>query len=192
MATWFAQAFGIALAGLAGLAVSVAWSWNLLATATHPATTVPSVVATPTVTTVVSQSFLVDAAAPLGSPRLPPAPRLKSVAVAAAPLVDTRIPPAPPTAAQVWREVAPRLDQVWGVDTLATLQLLEPFVARFPDDPVAVDKLYAARIARADELAQSGDMSAGVSELLSAEQLLPQRGEAPALLHALTASSGPG
>jgi len=51
---------------------------------------------------------------------------------------------------------------------------------------------YAARIARADELAQSGDMSAGVSELLSAEQLLPQRGEAPALLHALTASSGPG
>jgi hypothetical protein len=98
------------------------------------------------------------------------------------------VPPPQPSAAQAWQVVAPELDQAWGHDTPLTVTLLDAYVARYPDDPVATEKLYAALIARGRDLATTGQIDEGAAQLMRAEQLLPNRLEARLALDALRSS----
>jgi hypothetical protein len=87
-----------------------------------------------------------------------------------------------------WQAMRPSLDAVWGTDTPATLRLLQAFHARFPEFQPANEKLYAALVATAQDLAQRGASDDVEVELSLAIALLPERGEARAELLALNAT----
>jgi hypothetical protein len=143
--------------------------------------------------------FRVSAAAPElivtppGAPVAAPTPRLATLASAPTPAVAPTVArptlaptPVPPTSAQVWEALQPDLDAVWGTDTQRTIALLDGFIGRFPDHPVAREKLFAALLARADDLVSAGDPEQAVEPLQRAEALFPARGEVAAALASLT------
>jgi hypothetical protein len=153
--------------------------------------------------TVIRRSSLALAPEPVQQPA--EAPTLVSVAPTLAPTVATPAPrlaptPAPtqvstplPTAAPTlvpvvaeWQALQPALDAAWGRDTPRTLALLDDFAARFPNDPTARDKLYAALVAQAQDLADSDQLDAAAEALSRAQTLLPERSEANAALARLT------
>jgi len=67
--------------------------------------------------------------------------------------------------------------------------LLDAYLAQFPDDQTAREKMYAALLARADDQARAGQTDAAVVDLTRAQKLLPERGEAGAALARLTPTS---
>lgn len=116
----------------------------------------------------------------------PPPATPTAVLVNAAPQITST-----PTAAQVWQGLLPQLDAVWGKDTPKTVQLLQDYLTQFPEDATARDKLYAALVARAEDLAAGGQADAAASDLAQAQQLLPNRLEARAALLRLTPTPTP-
>ena len=94
-----------------------------------------------------------------------------------------------PSAAATWDLVRPQLDRAWGLDTPGTVTLLDAYLAQFPDDQTAREKMYAALLARADDQARAGQTDAAVVDLTRAQKLLPERGEAGAALARLTPTS---
>jgi hypothetical protein len=108
-----------------------------------------------------------------------------------APIIVIKPTPLPVTASDVWQSLAPRLDSAWGSDTPATVALLEPFVAQFPDDPTGREKLYAALIATARDARAQGDMARAATTLERAREVLPTRGEAVIELASLAPTPAP-
>jgi hypothetical protein len=119
-------------------------------------------------------------------PAAPPVATAQAVEPTAVPS-----PTAEPTAAEAWNALAPQLDAVWGAQPTTAISLLQEFLARYPDYPVAQDKLYAALLAEASELRDAGELSAAVDQAEQAAALLPDRGEASAFLVALTPTPVP-
>jgi hypothetical protein len=108
--------------------------------------------------------------------------------------VSTPLPTAAPTLVPVvaeWQALQPALDAAWGRDTPRTVELLDDFVARFPADPTAHEKLYAALVAHAQDLAEADQLEAAVEALSRAQTLLPERAEAKAALARLTPTPQP-
>ena len=105
------------------------------------------------------------------------------------PIVPT---PAPtPAEAQVWQALQPQLDTAWGSDTPRTVAILDAFLARFPDDEAAREKLYAALLASGRDLISDGDSDQAVDPLERARLLFPTRGEAVDELSSLTPTPEP-
>jgi hypothetical protein len=94
--------------------------------------------------------------------------------------VPTPVPPtpAPESAGDALQALEPELSAAWGHDTERTVTLLESFVTRFPNDQSSQEKLYAALLARAQDVASAGDADQAKSLLEQARALLPARGEA--------------
>jgi hypothetical protein len=135
---------------------------------------------------------LTSPAAEVAAPATPSAMASPPVGVAAlepaaAPTVVT------PASAQeeAWRQLVPRLDALWGADTAQTVALLEDFRSRFPDFAPAREKMYAALLAQAQDLARRGETTAAAAQLSRAAALLPDRPEAPVALRALTPTPTP-
>jgi hypothetical protein len=115
--------------------------------------------------------------------KLAPSPTAVPVSAAssvASPPTPTAVPSpaAVETASDVWPTVGPELDSAWGNDTPRTLSLLDAYLTQFPDDQAARDKMYAALLASAQDLEDSGDRAGAIAELNRAHNLLPTRGEA--------------
>lgn len=103
----------------------------------------------------------------------------------------TATPVAAPSADEAWQAMLPRLDAAWGTDTPATVVLLNGFHASFPEFQPAREKLYAALVASAKDLAQAGAGDLAEGQLTFATALLPERGEARALLGAIAPTPTP-
>ena len=95
-------------------------------------------------------------------------------------------PTATPSVADSWQALLPELDVAWGGDLPRAILLLDAFVARYPEHEPARDKLYAALVEHARALIEQGAASEAVAELTRADELLPERVEAPSVLAALT------
>ncbi len=93
------------------------------------------------------------------------------------------------TADEAWQELQPQLDQAWSTGPGQTIPLLQSFLERFPGYVPGQEKLYAALLASADGLLQQGESTAAVAELERAQQLLPDRPEAPAVTAALAGTT---
>ena len=131
----------------------------------------------------------------------PPKPATAPPTPTAAPATPTAVPLSPaigasaaavafvPSADQAWQDLQTRLDQAWTAGPSETIALLQDFLERFPGYAPGQEKLYAARLASADQLVQQGEKAAAEAELESAHQLLPDRPEAPAVSAALTEAS---
>jgi hypothetical protein len=109
---------------------------------------------------------------------------------------STAAPPTPgpsptPSATEAWSDLTPRLDAVWATDPEASVALLDQFQVRFPDFQPARDKLYAALIARSQQLVADDQLEAADAVLQQALQLFPDREEARAASEALTPSPTP-
>jgi hypothetical protein len=113
------------------------------------------------------------------------APTLVSVPAATATAQPT------PSTAEAWAAVQPELESTWGEDTRRTVDLLNGFVARFPDYAPAREKLYAALIAWGDELANDDDTQSAAALFGQARALIPERGEAAVAAMALTPAPSP-
>jgi hypothetical protein len=95
--------------------------------------------------------------------------------------------PAPtPSADDEWSALQPQLDAAWQTGPDQSITLLEAFLLSAPDYPAGREKLYAALVARANDLFGQGDVSAAASQLERAQQLFPDRTEASDLLVAMT------
>jgi hypothetical protein len=95
--------------------------------------------------------------------------------------------PAPaPSADDEWSALQPQLDAAWQTGPDQTITLLEAFLLSAPDYPAGREKLYAALVARGQDLFSQGDVSAATSQLERAQQLFPDRAEASDLLSAMT------
>jgi hypothetical protein len=108
------------------------------------------------------------------------------------PTVAIETPPAIPTSVPVdpSQALLADLNPLWGRDTPRTVSLLEQFVARFPDNVVAREKLYAALLATAHDLRNEGRTEPAAEVLQRARALSPERGEAPTALLNLTSEDG--
>ncbi|HEU5315312.1 MAG TPA: protein kinase [Chloroflexota bacterium] len=121
-----------------------------------------------------------------------PAPTLAPSATAAATASPQPTPPAPPpTADQAWADVTDDLDVTWGADWPKTIALIDAFRTQFPTHPAATQKLYAALVSYGELRVSQGARADGVAQLERARSLQPGRGEAPALLRALTPTPAP-
>jgi hypothetical protein len=88
--------------------------------------------------------------------------------------------------AAAWDAIASQLDSLWqGQDWDGVIRVLDTYLAQFPDDPIARDKLYAARVNKAGELLSKGDTSGAVAQLEIARELVAG-GPADATLAGLT------
>lgn len=85
----------------------------------------------------------------------------------------------------------PGLAAVWGSDWEGAVRVLDDFLGRFPDFGLAREKQYAALVALGESRLREGDVPQGVGYLEQARDLLPERGEAVALLLALTPTPTP-
>jgi hypothetical protein len=103
----------------------------------------------------------------------------------------TATPQPTPAAAEVWAAVQPELERTWGNETQRTMDLLNGFVARFPDYAPAREKLYAALIASGLDLVAAGDPQMAAELLGQARALIPERGEAAVAALALTPMPSP-
>jgi hypothetical protein len=159
---------------------------TVLASATASAALVAPQVATPPPV----------AGQPLGAISTIPTVSPTTVTTAVAPTPTPAVSSTPTTqptatAAQAWADVEPELARVWGSDTPRTVALLNDFVGRFGDYPPAREKLYAALIASAVELALAGDTDSADQRFEQAQALIPERGEAAATALALTPTPSP-
>lgn len=89
---------------------------------------------------------------------------------------------------KAWAKTSAQLDPMWGKDWPRAISALKDYVGRFPNQPQAVDKLYAAYIGYAQQLAGSGLVAQAEDQLRQAQDLAPNRPEAPAALAALSAT----
>jgi hypothetical protein len=96
-----------------------------------------------------------------------------------------------PSADQIWADMQPRLDAVWGLDTPATIAILDEFRAQFPDYQPARDKLYAALVASAADETGDGALQDAAELLTRAAGVDPERLEARLALQALTPTPTP-
>jgi hypothetical protein len=92
------------------------------------------------------------------------------------------------TAAAAWPPLPKDLDAVWTASPVEAVELLDSFLRRFPDHPVAREKLYAALIAYGDQLFWSGSPGGAAAQYDRARTLLPDRREAEVALRAVRAS----
>jgi tetratricopeptide (TPR) repeat protein len=110
------------------------------------------------------------------------APGLGMAAVAAPP---PRRPPTIPLAipadaaeeTAVWSYLA-RIAPLWGSDWATTIELLEQLRSRYPDNLVAIEKLYAAYLEDGKQREQLGDPAGARRRYEQASALDPNRGEA--------------
>jgi hypothetical protein len=101
--------------------------------------------------------------------------------VSAAPRRPPRLPPAvPPDAPEAWAlwSYLNHITPLWDRDWPLVIQALEEFSARYPANPVALDKLYAAYLAHGQELERSGRALEARRRYEQAAALSPERGEA--------------
>jgi hypothetical protein len=133
------------------------------------------------------------ASAPVGPSGPKPQVAVAEAAPAPTPVAVAAIPtPVPtPTSGQIWQTLQPQLDAAWGSDTPQTVAVLDEFLARFPDDEVARDKLYAALVATGRDLVSEGDAAQAVDPLERARVLFPERAEAVDVLASLTPTPAP-
>jgi hypothetical protein len=119
------------------------------------------------------------------------------VAIAPAPSTSAPAPavaatPVPtPNPDEEWQALQPRLDVAWQNGPDQTIHLLDAFLLQAPGYAPGREKLYAALLARGNDLAGQGDMEAAISQLHRAQQLFPDRAEANDLLSALTPEPTP-
>ena len=126
-------------------------------------------------------------AAPPTSTAVPPTPAIAALtATAAESPTAARSPTAVAERAQLWQNVLTDLGPVWDTDWPASIELLDTFLARFPDDQPAKDKLYVALTAYGADLVQAGQSDEAVQQYLRAADMLPDRPEAIEALNALT------
>lgn len=101
------------------------------------------------------------------------------------------LPPIVPTTATEEEALWSYLDRVtplWGNDWPAVIQLLDRYRLRFPENPLAIEKLYAAHIEAGRSLALRGEPDGARRHYQQALELDPNRGEAGELLEELKAS----
>jgi hypothetical protein len=84
-----------------------------------------------------------------------------------------------------------RLELIWEKDWPRSITLTQEFLRVYPDFGPAREKLYGALVAYGDALLAQGDKDGAVQRLEQAVALLPERGEAPAMLLALTPTPVP-
>ena len=142
--------------------------------------TIQSRLAIPTRVEVTSATGLLSPALPVAAPAATP------LAIPTSPPIAT--PVVAPSADVAWLAMLPSLDAAWGTDTPATLVLLNAFHTRFPEFQPAKEKLYAALVASAHDLAEAGASDDAQGQLTLATALLPERLEARALLLAFVAT----
>jgi len=75
-----------------------------------------------------------------------------------------------------------KINLAWGRDWPFVIRLFEEFDARYPKNPVVVDKLYASYMEHAKELWRAGDFRGARARLRDAIAYDSNRGEASELL----------
>lgn len=131
------------------------------------------------------------AALPPALPTLAPPPTNLPATSTPPAATATARPSATPTVDELWRSTLPQLDPLWGADWPRAIALLEAFLAEHPDYGPARDKLYAALLFQAQALFEQGQVGEAIALLQRAQALLPDRGEAPGALQALTPTPTP-
>lgn len=109
--------------------------------------------------------------------------------VSAAPRRPPRLPPVVPAWAPeewaVWSYLT-YVTPIWGQDWPMVLHALEELRARFPANPLAIEKLYAAYIEAGKALEREGDTGEARRRYEQAAAVAPDRGEAYLELDRLT------
>ncbi len=82
-----------------------------------------------------------------------------------------------------------RIAPIWESDRATVIRLLEQFLARYPDNQTALDKLYAAHVEDGKMRVRGGDSAGARQHFLRATEIVPDRGEAWELLEELDAAS---
>jgi serine/threonine protein kinase len=95
------------------------------------------------------------------------------------------------TADDVWPGVASAVDHLWGSNWPRSIQLLEAFRERFPDDADAKNRLYDGYVQYAEALGEDGRPGDAADVLDHARVLLPDRAEAEQAALALTPTAAP-
>ena len=84
-----------------------------------------------------------------------------------------------------------RIAPIWESDRSTVIRLLEQFLARYPDNLVALEKLYAAHVEDGKARARSGDPDGARRRYVEAIEVDPERAEAWELLEELDATMLP-
>ena len=84
-----------------------------------------------------------------------------------------------------------RIAPIWESDRPTVIRLLEQFLARYPDNPVALEKLYAVHVEDGKARARSGDQAGARRRYLEAVEIDPNRNEAWELLEELDSAPQP-
>jgi len=102
------------------------------------------------------------------------------------PVLPPAVPPGVPEEWALWSYLD-KIGPLWGRDWPTVIRFLEEFVTRYPANPVATEKLYAAYLEDGKQLLLSGDRAGAGERYQQAGQLDPNRGEAWTLLDELEA-----
>lgn len=105
-------------------------------------------------------------------------------------LADAPLPGAP-TVEEEWAATLAATDASWGQDWEQTVRGLDAFLGPFPEYPPAIDKQYAAIIGLAQARISEERVGEALELLARAQTLAPQRGDAIAVLIALTPTLTP-
>ena len=108
--------------------------------------------------------------------------------VAGPPRRPPMLPPAVPRGAPEYLaffSYVEKINQAWGRDWPLVIELFEEFDARYPNNPVVRDKLYAAYLEDAKRLTRDGDLRGARRRAQEAVDWDPERPEAHDMLDEL-------
>ena len=100
------------------------------------------------------------------------------------PLLPLVVPPNAPEDAALWTYLY-RIAPLWDQDWATVIELLEQFLARYPGNEAATEKLYAAYVEDGRARQRAGDAAGARQRYHRATQLAPDRGEAWSFLDEL-------
>ena len=103
------------------------------------------------------------------------------------PVLDPAVPPYATEEEALWAYLY-RIAPIWDGDRPTVIRLLHQFLARYPDNAVALEKLYAVHVEDGKARARSGDPAGARRRYVEATQINPERGEAWVLLDELDAT----
>ena len=103
------------------------------------------------------------------------------------PVIAPAVPIGAPEEWAVW-SYFDKVGPIWDRDWPTVIALLEELHVRYPANPYAIEKLYAAYVEDGKWLARLGEADAARRRYQQAIALEPDRGEAPTLLGELDAS----
>ena len=104
------------------------------------------------------------------------------------PIIPPAVPPGAPEHLAFFSYVE-KINQAWGRDWPTVIRFFEEFDARYPGNPVVLDKLYAAYVEHGKELWRNRDLRGARARLEQARDFDPDRGVAQELLDELDRAS---